>query len=76
MHVDQSYTCILFLYSRPTRSLRTKYPEQQQTYPRQAIIQIKHIYSGERDKCSALVTRNNKIRLLEQKVIIMIKLLV
>ena len=29
-------------------------------------IYITHIYSGERDKCSALVTRNNKIRLLEQ----------
>ena len=38
MHVDQSCTCILFLYSRPTRSLRTKYPEQHQTYPRQAIM--------------------------------------
>ena len=29
-------------------------------------VYITHIYSGERDKCSALVTRNNKIRLLEQ----------
>ena len=28
-------------------------------------VYIAHIYSGERDKCSALVTRNNKIRLLE-----------
>ena len=35
-----------------------------------------HNYSGEKDKCSAVVTRNNKIRLLEHKVIIMIKLLV
>ena len=35
---------------------------------------ITHIYSGEKYKCSALVTRNNKIRLLEHK--IMTKLLV
>ena len=26
------------------------------------IIYITHIYSGEKDKCSALVTRNNKIK--------------
>ena len=39
---------------------------------------ITHIYSGEKDKCSALVTRNNKIKLLELGIIIkiMIKLLV
>ena len=33
-----------------------------------------HIYSGEKDECSALVTKNYKIRLLEHN--IMIKLLV
>ena len=33
-------------------------------------LYITHIYSGEKDKCSALVTRNNKIRLLEHKVMI------
>ena len=37
-------------------------------------LYITHIYSGEKDECSALVTRNNKITLLEHK--IMIKLLV
>ena len=39
-------------------------------------LYITHIYSGEKDKCSALVTRNNKIKLLEHGmiIIIMIKL--
>ena len=34
------------------------------------------VRKGQKDKCSALVTRNNKIRLLEQEIMIMIKLLV
>ena len=41
-----------------------------------SIYNITHIYSGEKDKCSALVTRNNKIKLLEHEIMIMIKLLV
>ena len=36
---------------------------------------ITYIYSSERDKCSALVTRNDKMRLLEHEVI-KLKLLV
>ena len=35
-------------------------------------LYITHVYFGENDKCSALVTTNNKIRLLEHKVKIMI----
>ena len=37
---------------------------------------ITHIYSDEKDECSALVTRKTKIRLLEHEIMIMIKLLV
>ena len=40
------------------------------------IYNITHIYSGEKDRCSALVTRNNKIKLLKHEIMIMIKLLV
>ena len=39
------------------------------------MFYITHIYSGEKDKCSALVTRNIKITLLEHEILIMIKLL-
>ena len=33
-------------------------------------VYIAHIYSGEGDKCTALVTRNNKIKLLKYKIMI------
>ena len=35
-------------------------------------LYIRHVYFGENNKCSALVTTNNKIRLLGHKVKIMI----
>ena len=46
-----------------TERIRTTKPQKGAGMPNRYIT---HIYSGERDKCSALVTRNNKIRLLEQ----------
>ena len=63
------YSLLLYIFSAAAHynnNYNLSAPQYQSIWLRIVVdLYITHIYSGERDKCSALVTRNNKIRLLE-----------